>query len=151
MVRLPVLCGRAQDLDLKHDSPLLLNLRRRGLPNFESVVLAVTSGRCRGTMPNTWRRGGRIRNPWRLSLHVSKCHEGCTQACMRSCRRPRFALARFSDGRAQYCVKYCSSATCACLQNKPLFAGCAGHQKIVSPADIYSFSQQTCFVTDAWC
>ena len=76
----------SQDLDLKHASPLLLNLRRRCLPNFESFVLSLTTGRCRGTMPNSCSRGGRMCNPLRLSSQVSKCHDWCTQVCMRSGR-----------------------------------------------------------------
>jgi hypothetical protein len=75
MVCLPFFCGRAEDLDLKHASRLLLNLRRRCLPNFESLVLSLTTGRWRGTMANSCSRGGRMCNPLRLSCQVSKCHD----------------------------------------------------------------------------
>jgi hypothetical protein len=62
-------------LDLKHASPLLLNLRRRCLPNFESLVLSLTTGRWREPMTNSCSRGGTMCNPLRLSSQVSKYHD----------------------------------------------------------------------------
>jgi hypothetical protein len=52
-VLLLFLGGRAEDVDLPDTSPLLLNLRRRVLPYFASLVLSLTSGRRRGTMPKS--------------------------------------------------------------------------------------------------
>jgi hypothetical protein len=61
-----------------------------------------------------------MRQPFKLSCHVCRCHKRCTHVCIRSSRRPASCLACLSEERVAYCFKYSNSAACACLQNKPL-------------------------------